>query len=139
MLGLLFRHYCAVGSGYSTEISRAVAVLYGWACRTRTRKCRNGVRKASWTVDEGPPIEPAWVDNACWPPILQTSSTLGKEPLKSVKSHTVTVEIETPRRAPLGESVVVTGLELTGFITGAAKVGAFEVGVFDVTPLIPPD
>jgi hypothetical protein len=29
MLGLLFRHYCAVGSGYSTEISRAVAVLYG--------------------------------------------------------------------------------------------------------------
>jgi hypothetical protein len=77
--------------------------------------------------------------NAYWPPTLQTSSTLGKEPLKSVKSHTVTVEIETPRRAPLGESVVVTGLELTGFITGAAKVGAFEVGVFDVTPLIPPD
>ena len=84
-------------------------------------------------------IEPTWVDNAYWPPTLQTSSTLGKAPLKSVKSHTVTVEIETPRRAPLGESVVVTGLELTGFITGVAKVGAFEVGVFDVTPLIPPD
>jgi hypothetical protein len=47
--------------------------------------------------------------------------------------------MELLRRAPLGESVVVTGLELTGFITGAAKVGAFEVGVFDVTPLIPPD
>ena len=76
---------------------------------------------------------------AYWPPILQTSSTLGNEPLKSVKSHTVIVEMELLRRALVGESVVVTGLELTGFITGAAKVGAFEVGVFDVTPLIPPD
>ena len=76
---------------------------------------------------------------AYWPPILQTSSTLGNEPLKSVKSHTVIVEMELLRRAPVGESVVVTELELTGFITRAAKVGAFEVGVFDVTPLIPPD
>jgi hypothetical protein len=76
---------------------------------------------------------------AYWPPILQTSTTFGNEPLKSVKSHTVTVEMELLRRALVGESVVVTGLELTGFITGAAKVGAFEVGVFDVTPLIPLD
>jgi len=60
---------------------------------------------------------------AYWPPILQTSSTLGNEPLKSVKSHTVTVEIETPRRAPLGESVVVTGLELTGFIKDHPQYG----------------
>ena len=37
---------------------------------------------------------------AYWPPILQTSSTLGNEPLKSVKSHTVIVEMELLRRAP---------------------------------------
>ena len=70
-----------------------------------------------------------------WPPTLQTSSTLVKEPLKSLKSHTVTVEMETPRRAPVGESVVVDGLELIGFITGAAG----RVAAFDVEPVVPLD
>jgi hypothetical protein len=74
-----------------------------------------------------------------WPPILQTSSTFGNEPLKSVKSNTVMVEMEVPLRAPVGESVVVAGLELTGFITGAEKVGAFEVDVVDVRPVVPLD
>ena len=67
------------------------------------------------------------------PPTLQTSSTFVKEPLKSSKSHTVTVEMETPRRAPVGESVVVDGLELIGFITGAAG----RVAAFDVEPVVP--
>ena len=56
-----------------------------------------------------------------------------------MKSHTVMVEMEVPRRAPVGESVVVAGLELTGFITGATKVGAFEVDVVDVRPVVPLD
>ena len=72
---------------------------------------------------------------AYWPPTLQTSSTLVKEPLKSSKSHTVTVEMDTPRRAPVGESVVVEGLELIGFITGAAG----KVAAFDVEPVVPLD
>ena len=59
--------------------------------------------------------------------------------LESLRDVPAVKEMELLRRAPVGESVVVTGLELTGFITGAAKVGAFEVGVFDVTLLIPPD
>ena len=74
-------------------------------------------------------------DSSAWPPTLQTSSTLVKEPLKSLKSHTVTVEMETPRRAPVGESVVVDGLELIGFITGAAG----RVAAFDVEPVVPLD
>jgi hypothetical protein len=44
----------------------------------------------------------------------------------------MTVEIETLWRAPVGESAVVVGLELTGFITGAAgKLGPFEVAVLE--------
>jgi hypothetical protein len=68
-------------------------------------------------------------------PTLQTSSTFVEEPLKSSKSHTVTVEMETPRRAPVGESVVVDGLELIGFIIGAAG----RVAAFDVEPVVPLD
>jgi hypothetical protein len=52
-----------------------------------------------------------------------------------LKSHTVSVEMETPRRAPAGESVVVVGLELIGFITGAAG----KTGAFDVEPAMPLD
>jgi hypothetical protein len=43
--------------------------------------------------------------------------------------------METPRRAPVGETVVVDGLELIGFITGAAG----RVAAFDVEPVVPPD
>jgi hypothetical protein len=50
------------------------------------------------------------------------------QPLKSVKSHTVIVEMELPRRAP----VVIVGLELTEFTTGATgKVGPTGVIVFE--------
>jgi hypothetical protein len=44
----------------------------------------------------------------------------------------VIVEMELPRRAPVGESVVIVGLELTEFTTGATgKVGPTGVIVFE--------